>query len=52
MKDPSSLYNAERYIEEGDNSGERNRQRIAINREAGYRTECPEYLFTQSDEDD
>lgn len=51
MKDPVSLYHAELNIQEGGDSGERNRERIRQNSQTEYRAEPVGYLFAESRED-
>ena len=52
MKDPCSMYLAEKNMNEGGNSGERNLERIRQNNQTKHRTEYPIHLFEEPDEDD
>lgn len=52
MKDPISLYNAEKNITGGDDSGYRNWTRIEQNSKTNYGTQYPVNLFEESNEAD
>ena len=52
MKDPTSLYHAEKNSTRGDNSGDRNWARIRQNSKTNYREDYPIDLFKEPDEAD
>lgn len=52
MKDPCSMYLAEKNMNEGGNSGERNLERIRQNNQTKHRTQYPINLFEEYNEND
>ena len=48
MKDPLTFYEAEKNMQESENSGERNKIRSQQNSQTQYRAEYPCYLFEES----
>lgn len=52
MKDPTSLYNAEKNITGGDGSGDRNWKRITKNCQTYNGEKSAEYLFAEPNETD